>query len=362
VNSESVPRFKVDPFWPKPLPNDWIVGQCSGIAVDEHDNVWVAHRPGSLTQREAGKVQEPAWADCCVPAPPVLQFDPEGNLLQAWGGPSDGQLWPRSEHGIYIDQDGSVWLGSMDEIVLKCAPDGKRLLTVGERTPPPPPGSPPPPRIDPSPTGAIRRAPGSSNDVTRFGLPTDIAVDPDAREAFIADGYGNRRVMVIDSNTGAYKRHWGAYGEKPQDLQLPDYVANETPSRHFRSPVHAVRIGNDGLVYVADRPNNRIQVFRKSGEFVKEALVATWTLAMGSVWDLEFSPDPNQTFLFVPDGTNMKVWILTREDLKVVGSFGHGGRQAGQFEWVHNIAVDSRGNVYTSEVSTGKRVQKFVTA
>lgn len=363
-----VPQFEVDPFWPKPLPNDWIVGQCSGIAVDDRDHVWVVHRPGSLTQREAGKVQNPPWADCCVPAPPVLEFDPNGELVQAWGGrqpaplasvASNGELWPRSEHGIYIDQDRNVWLGSMDEIVLKCAPDGKRLLTLGERAPAAPaqPAGPPP---EPSPTGAIRRAPGHSNDLTRFGAPTDIAVDHDARETFISDGYGNRRIIVVDSETGAYKRHWGAYGLAPDDKQLPDYTAGEPPARSFRSPVHAVRIGNDGLLYVADRPNNRIQVFRKSGEFVKEAFVATWTLAMGSVWDLDFSPDREQTFIYVPDGTNMKVWILTREDLKVVGSFGHGGRQAGQFEWVHNLACDSNGNIYTSEVNTGKRVQKFI--
>jgi hypothetical protein len=355
-----VPQFEVDPFWPKPLPNDWIVGQCSGIAVDDRDHVWVVHRPGSLTEREAGKVQNPPWADCCVPAPPVLEFDPEGNLVQAWGGPSDSELWPRSEHGIYVDQDRNVWLGSMDEIVLKCGPDGKRLLTLGERLPPAPP--PTGPRPDPSPTGAIRRAPGASNDLSRFGLPTDIAVDHDAREAYISDGYGNRRIIVVDSETGAYKRHWGAYGEKPDDSPLPDYVAGEAPARHFRSPVHAVRIGNDGLVYVADRPNNRIQVFRKSGEFVKEAFLGTWTLAMGAVWDIDFSPDREQTFMYVPDGTNMKVWILTREDLQVVGSFGRGGRQAGQFEWVHNLATDRAGNIYTSEVNTGKRVQKFVAA
>ena len=359
-----VPSFQVDPFWPKPLPNDWILGQVSGIAVDERDHVWLVHRPGSLTEREAGAVQNPPWADCCTPAPPVIELDPEGNVVRAWGGSTESEPWPRSEHGIYVDQEGDVWLGSMDEIVLKCAPDGKRLLTLGERAPAPaapPAGSPPPgPRPAPSPTGAIRMPPGNSNDLTRFGAPTDIAVDPDAREAFITDGYRNRRIIVVDSETGAYKRHWGAYGEKPSDEPLVDYVAGEAPIRHFRSPIHAVRIGNDGLLYAADRPNNRIQVFEKSGRFVKEAFMATWTLAMGSVWDIDFSPDPDQTFMYVPDGTNMKVWILTRNDLKVVGQFGRGGRQAGQFEWVHNLACDSKGNIYTSEVNTGKRVQKFI--
>ena len=359
--NDSVPKYTVDPFWPKPLPNNWILGQVSGIAVDANDHVWLVHRPGSLTQREAGQVQNPPWADCCTPAPPVIELDPQGEVMRAWGGAKDGELWPRSEHGIFVDAGGNVWTGSMDEIVLKCSPDGKRLLTLGERSPPPPP-VPPDRRPEPSPTGAIRRASGKSNDLSRFGAPTDIAVDPDAKEAYVSDGYGNRRIIVVDSETGAYKRHWGAYGEKPDDTPMPDYVAGEPPARSFRSPVHAVRIGNDGLVYVADRPNNRIQVFRKSGEFIKEAFLGTWTLAMGAVWDIDFSEDRDQTFMYVPDGTNMRVWILTRDDLKVVGSFGHGGRQAGQFEWVHNLACDSRGNIYTSEVNTGKRVQKFVKA
>jgi hypothetical protein len=356
VNS-SVPVYQVDASWPKPLPNDWILGQVSGIAVDQRDHVWLVHRPGSLTQREAGKVQNPAWADCCVPAPPVIELDPEGNVVRAWGGDGGGDVWPRSEHGIYIDRNDNVWLGSMDEIVVKSTMDGKRLLTLGERLPPGPPVE----RPEASPIGAIRQPPGSnrSNDTSRFGSPTDIYVDMDARETYVSDGYRNRRIIVLDAETGAYKRHWGAYGQRPTEDELPDYTPGEAPARAFRSPMHAVNIDKDGLVYAADRPNNRIQVFRKDGSFVKEAFFATWTLGMGAVWDLDFSPDPDQTFVYVPDGTNMKVWILTRNDLKVVGSFGHGGRQAGQFEWVHNLACDSRGNIYTSEVNTGKRVQKF---
>lgn len=357
--TETVPAYQVDPYWPKPLPNDWIIGQVSGIAVDADDNIWIVHRPGSLTQRETGAAQNPRWADCCIPAPSVLQFDPEGNVLRAWGGKGGPDLWPGSEHGIFIDHEKSVWLGSMNEYVTKNSMDGKRLLTLGEALPPPDPNVPAPERPEPSPTGQIRRLPGASNDLTRFSSPTDIYVDADAGEAFISDGYGNRRLIVVDAQTGAYKRHWGAYGSAPTDDVLPDYVPGQEPYRQFRSPVHAVQIDKDGLVYVADRPNNRIQVFRKDGTFVKEAFLATWTLGMGSVWDFDFSPDPEQTFLFVPDGTNMKVWILTRKDLQGVGSFGHGGRMAGQFDWVHNLACDSKGTIYTSEVNTGKRVQKF---
>ncbi len=343
--NSSVPAYQVDPFWPKPLPNDWILGQVSGVAVDEHDNVWIINRPRTLTEREAGAVQVPPIAECCVPAPSVIQFDPEGNVLRAWGGPDHPERWPGNEHGIYIDADQNVWVasnGREDHVVLKLNMDGVTQLTIGE-------------------WGET----GGSNNTKQMGSSTDICVDPDANEAYISDGYRNRRVIVFDSRTGAYKRHWGAYGERPNDDELPDYdpeTGATAPIRHFRSPMHSVRIGNDGLVYAADRRNNRLQVFRKSGEFVKEAFLAPRTLGMGSVWDIDFSPDKDQEFLFIPDGTNMKVWILSREDLKVVGSFGRGGRQAGQFEWVHNLATDSRGNIFTTEVNTGKRVQRFVRA
>ena len=336
----SVPVFEVDPFWPKPLPEDWILGQCSGVAVDENDHVWMCHRPLTLTAREAGKVQDPPLADCCTPAPSIIEFDPEGNVVNAFGGQGGPDRWPQSEHGMYVDPMGSVWMASNcreDHVVLKFEKSGNLLLTVGE-------------------WGVT----GGSNDTKHLGAPTDVTVDPTTNEAYVSDGYRNRRIIVFDATTGEYRRHWGAYGERPEDEELQPYQPGETPIRHFRSPIHSVRIGVDGLVYTADRVNNRIQVFEKSGQFVREAFLGTWTRAMGAVWDIDFSPDPNQTFIFVPDGTNMKVWILTREDLKVVATFGRGGRQAGQFEWVHNLACDSRGNLYTTEVSTGKRIQKFV--
>ncbi len=338
----SVPAFQVDPYWPKPLPNNWILGQVSGVAVDARDHVWAIHRPRSLTDREAGAVQDPPLSECCVPAPSVIEFDPDGNVVQAWGGPNDAnqERWPQTEHGLFIDSDGNVWntfIGGDDQVVLKSTPDGKRLLTIGE-------------------WGTTK----GSNDPTTLGQPADIAVDPVASEVYVADGYGNRRIVVFDSKTGAYKRHWGAYGERPHDDELPPYDPDGQVVRSFRRPMHAVVIGEDGLVYTADRINNRIQVFQKSGQFVKEEFLATRTLAMGAVWDFAFSVDPGQTHVFVPDGTNQKVWILTREDLKPVGAFGRGGRMAGYFGWVHSIAADSMGNLYTGEVETGKRLQRFV--
>ena len=220
--------------------------------------------------------------------------------------------------------------------MLKFSPEGELLLQIGE-------------------WGVT----GGSDDTAHLGQPADIAVDGTANEVYIADGYGNRRIIVFDATTGEYKRHWGAYGEPPDDGELPAFDPEAEPIHSFRSPMHAVRLSNDGLVYAADRVNNRIQVFQKDGTFVQEGFVAKGTLAMGTVWDIELSRDPDQTYVYVPDGTNQKVWILRRDDLKVMGSFGRGGRQAGQFGWVHNAAMDSAGNIYTSEVETGKRVQKF---
>ncbi len=201
--------------------------------------------------------------------------------------------------------------------------------------------------------------PTGSNDTTNLSGPADIAVDKEANEVYIADGYGNRRIIVFDATSGYYKRHWGAYGELPHNDELPAYNPEDQPLKSFRNPVHAVRISNDNLVYVADRVNNRVQVFNKDGTFVTESFVAKETLGSGAVWDIDLSPDPNQTYMYVAGGMNMKVWILNRSNLEVIGSFGYGGRNAGQFGWVHNVAMDSKGNLYTTEVKPGKRIQKF---
>ncbi|MBI4545874.1 MAG: fumarylacetoacetate hydrolase family protein [Gemmatimonadetes bacterium] len=339
---DRAPVYEVDPFWPRPLPNNWILGQVAGIAVDARDHVWIVHRPASLTPREAGAVQNPPLSECCVPAPPVIEFDPEGNVVRAWGGSGPGYDWPGTEHTIFVDHWGNVWLGGMgreDAHVLKFTAEGGFLLQIGKK-------------------GAT----GGSNDTLNLGRPAGIHVDPATNEVYIADGYRNRRVIVFDAETGAYRRHWGAYGRRPEDVDPGDYDPKAPPAPQFRNPVHAVRVSMDGLVYVADRVSNRIQVFRPSGEFVREAFLARNTRGGtfgGSVWDLAFSPDPAQTYLFVPDGTNQKVWILRRRDLAVLGSFGRGGRNAGYFGWVHNLALDSKANAYTAEVDSYKRVQRF---
>lgn len=334
TTSSDVPQFRVDPFWASELPNNWILGQVSGLAVDNQDHVWIVHRPRTLDARQRGEE-----GMCCVPAPPVIEFDPNGNVVRSWGGPSDSYQWPQSEHGIHVDHQDNVWIGgngSGDAHVLKFTADGEFLLQIGQAG---------------QGTG--------SNDTENLGRPASIEVDPTASEVYIADGYGNRRLIVFDSSTGEYRRHWGAYGEQPDDMDLPAYDPTSEPIRHFRSPVHGIAIANDGLVYVADRTNNRIQVFQKNGQFVTEAFVRPETLGSGSVSGVTLSQDGDQQWLFVPDGTNNVVWIVDRSSLEVVDYFGRLGKNAGQFYRLHNLAIDSRGNLYTTEVNVGQRLQKF---
>jgi len=342
--TSSAPTFAVDPDWPKPLPNKWILGQVSGIAVDADDHVWLIQRPGSLTEDEKGAALDPPVSKCCLPAPPVMEIDADGKLLRAWGGPGKGYDWPCNEHGIYVDAKGFVWVsgnGDNDGQILRFARDGKFVSQIGKPGPQ---------------TG--------SDDVTRLGRPAGMEVDPQTNEVFVADGYNNRRIIVFDAGTGAYKRHWGAYGKPPSDAEkVTQRRATPPPSpppQQFGSPVHCVRLAKDGLVYVCDRLNDRIQVFRRDGTFVKEFFVEPKTAANGSVWDLALSRDPLQRFLHVADGRNNQVLTLLRDTGEAVASLGGPGRSAGAFHWVHDLAIDSHGNLYTGEVDTGKRVQRFV--
>jgi len=343
-----VPKFEVDPFWPKPLPNNWTLGQVGGIAVDERDHVWIIQRPSSLTRGERLAATNPPTAKCCVPAPSVIEFDPEGNVVQAWGAPGQGYDWPKQEHGIRVDHKGFVWFGGNhkdDGFMLKFTRDGKFVKQIGKAGP--------------------RKG---DHDITQLGQPADIWIDPETNEAYIADGYGNHRIIVFDADTGAYKRHWGAYGKTPEvekEVASHDpggasgYDPKAAPFGMFRNPVHCVKIAKDGLVYVCDRVNDRIQVFRKDGTFVREWVYLKDTLGSGSVWDLYLWPDRDQTYLINVDGGNNEFRVVRRSDGEVVGTYGRYGRMAGQFYGVHNVAIDSRGNVFTSEVFEGKRIQRW---
>ncbi len=334
------PRFEVDPLWPRPLPNNWVLGQVIGLAVDARDHVWIVHRANLLGANEAAADQNPPMASCCSKAPPVLEFDPAGNVVGHWGGPAEGYDWPESNHGIFVDHKENVWIGGnvgTDAHVLKFTRGGKFLAQFGRKG-----------------------KSAGSNDMENFGRVAKIFVDARTNEAYIADGYGNRRVVVIDADTGKFKRYWGAYGHKPDDTDIGRYDPMAPPAQQFRTPVHCADLSTDGLVYVCDRPNDRLQVFKADGTFVKEVFIARNTLGDGSTWDVAFSRDPQQKYLYLADGKNEKVYVLLRDTLQILTSFGAGGRQPGQFFAVHSIATDSKGNVFTTETYEGRRVQKFV--
>jgi len=334
---EGVP-FLVDPTWPREMPNDWIMGAVTGVFVDSRDHVWVTHLVETLTPEETAAVQDPPIGTCCVPAPTVVEFDPEGNVVQGWGDPSqDISVYPRNPHGVFVDHNDFVWVGTYrHHRVMKFTRAGELVMTIGE--------------YDVS---------GGSNDTVTLGGPSGIWVDPEDNEVFVSDGYGNRRVVVFDGETGAYLRHWGAYGETPDDeYDFGERSPDGPPPRQF-STVHGLTGSRDGRIYVADRRGNRIQAFDQQGAFLAEKIIAPRTLASGSAFVVVLSPDPEQRWLYLADGTNHKVWILRRSDLEVVGEFGRGGRQVGQFLRPHGMSIDSQGNLYVGEASTGRRVQKF---
>jgi hypothetical protein len=383
AQAPQAPAFEVDPFWPKPLPNRWILGHVMGVAIDSRDHVFIVHRndftgPGAAlnARTEAGSATNPPTGECCAPAPNVLEFDPAGNLVGHWGGPGAAFTWPAVNSGIAVDNAGNVWIGGSggsDSQLLKFSSAGRFLLQVGKA--PAPAEAPAAGRAGGDTAyagvsgagrggrGAAAPAPPplppNSSSTETFGGPAGISFDPGANEAFVADGYRNHRVAVIDANTGAIKRFFGAYGSKPDDAVQPSYNPDGPAAKQF-GVVRCAELANDGMLYVCDRTNDRIQVFRKDGTFVKERRIAPKTRGAGSVWDIAFSRDPQQRYLYIADGQNMKVWVLDRQSLEVLTSFGDGGRQPGQFYAVHSIATDSKGNVYTAESLEGKRVQKFV--
>lgn len=334
------PTFDVDPFWPQPLPNHWVMGSVIGVGVDARDHVFIVHRQQTLNARtEVIPGLTPASGECCIAAPPVLEFAPDGKLVNAWGGPGEGYTWPESNHGIAIDHKDNVWIGGNgngDSHILKFTHEGKLLQQIG-----------------------IPGKGANSSAMDHFGRVAKISFDAAANEAYVSDGYSNKRVAVLDMNTGAIKRFWGAYGNKPDDTNLGPYNPEAPLAQQFRNPVHCAEPSDDGLVYVCDRPNDRIQVFQKDGKFVKEVRIAPKTLGDGSVWDIAFSKDKAQKYIYLADGKNEKVYVIDRQSLEILTSFGDAGRQPGQFFAVHSIATDSKGNIYTTETYEGKRLQKF---
>lgn len=418
-NTGKMPGFRVDPEWPRPLPHHWLLGQIGGLYVDRHDHIWVYNRPRTMTNEEAGlegpipgavdAKRQPVdglgqarpygpIADCCKAAPSVLEFDVEGKLLRAWGGPADpgfiggkckpsaGCIWPSSEHGIYIDDRDNVWLSGNsaaadhagspwatnksggDGFVLKFDMDGNFKMRIG--------GTPSGPNSN--------DMHGGVNGTPLLYQSADMVVDSATNRMYIADGYGDRRVLIVDAQTGQYIGHFGAYGNNPVDdaaaktagSWIEDYTTGKRKPAFFRNPVHCVKIAGDGRLYVCDRGNDRIQVFDTHDPalgkpcsnpggaagncgFLAEQFVSPHTNIIGTAVSMAFSTDAAQSCLYIGDNANMTIYILNRGNLEELGRLGRSGRMAGEFHWLHQVSVDSKGNIYTGEVDTGKRIQKF---
>jgi hypothetical protein len=350
VQAQDQPRYRLDGNWPKPLPVQWTIMGVTGMFVDKDDHIWVLNRPRDLDKTMNFATLNPPTSECCVPPPAVLEFNIEGDLLRSWGGPDYAPGWPVSEHTILVDKKGNVWLGGAKsgDTLLKFTADGKFISDFGHRGP------------------AVERDNEQKQDNQQTALllrgVAAAELDEDAHELYIADGYLNKRVIVYDSDTAAFKRGWGAYGiplDQIDNDALPPRAPGASAAKQFRQPVHCVRISKDGLVYVCDRGGDRIQVFTKQGKFLKEFPVAN-NSGSNTVGSISFSPDPQQKYLFVADMMDSAVWILNRNDGTVAGKIGHAGHLPGQFHALHLATVDSQGNLYTGEVSTGERIQKFV--
>ena len=362
---DNVPTFEVDAFWPMPLDYPNILGPVSGVTVADDGNILIVTRQDGFDGRTETNVLN-ATGTCCRPTQAVLEYAPDGSLVREWGGADMGYPWPGRPHAIAVDPDGNVWIGggvtaaaggfrgrggrgggrgggagaaprppNVDSHILKFSRTGEHLMTIGE-------------------TGQA----ANSMSTNSFGGAAGFSFDEGANEVFVADGYANHRVAVLDMDSGELIRSWGAYGNSPDDSDLGPYDPGAAPSQQFRT-VTCAELSNDGLLYVCDRGNNRIQVFETDGTFVSEVIIAPATLGSGSVWDIAFSPDRGQQFLYVADGMNERVHILDRETLEFRTSFGVGGRYPGHFRELGSVAVDEDGNVYTAENGQGRRVQKF---
>ena len=343
AQAPSMPVFQVDPSWPK-LPNNWVLGVTSAVATDSRDHVWILHRPRSVAENLRAQA-----------APPVLEFDANGAFVRAWGG-ADVPGWPVTEHGIAVDHKNNIWIGGSgigDDNILKFTLEGKYVSQIGGRT----------------------QSKGNADRVN-VNRSADVFVYPKTNELFVADGYGNRRVIVFDADTGAFKRMWAAFGNPPDSAPpagapgaagggggrqaAPPFPTEGPGSQEFSNPVHAIKISNDGLVYVADRGNRRVQVFTPEGKYLTQVFINRAIPSGGTAAGVGFSPDPQQQFLYVSDLSNHHMAVLDRKSLQVLYQFGMRGTAPGDFQAPHHMAVDSKGNLYTAEVNPGNRAQKFI--
>ncbi len=337
-----VPVFTVDASWPQ-VPNNWVLGEATSISVDKQDHIWVLHVPQSIPEAQRANA-----------APPVLEFDQSGKLLASWGAPADGSPWPGREHGIFVDDNNFVWIGGRagwpkptaagvsDDMILKYTTAGKFVMQIG------------------------RSGQSKGNlDTENVHQATDVFVDTRAKEVYAADGYGNKRIIVFDSETGKFKRMWGAFGNPPPAT----FAANAAGPQPQTTPdgppefglPHAIKVSSDGTVYLADRINNRVQLFTREGKFVKQVrLTNEGSTVVPVPAGFAFSPDARQQYLYVVDSGPMRVVIFERATMTQIGVVGMKGKAPGEFDIVHHMAADSKGNLYTGEIVNNRRVQRFV--
>jgi hypothetical protein len=339
-----VPKFEAEASWAK-LPSKWVWGQVSSVSIDEQGNAWVLQRPSTVRANQKS-----------MAAPPVLVFDQDGNFVRGWGGLGEGYDWPETEHGIYVDPKGFVWLGGngkTDHHLVKFTRDGKFVMQIGRK-------------------GQSK----GNNDTQNVNMAADTFVHAPTNELFVADGYGNRRIIVFDADTGAFKRMWGAFGNTPRDnvpaaakvpenQRIPAMEETGPGPDQFVPPVHAVRVSNDGLVYVSDRGGKRVQVFSLDGKYQTQVFIDRYCEAPHcgngqTVASTAFSHDPEQRFLYVASRSPARIWVLDRRTLEPLDSFGRPGIGPGEFYVLHHMNVDARGNLYVTEVQDGKRLQRFV--
>ncbi len=339
ASAQDAPRFRAEPNWPK-IPNNWQFGQVASVSVDAQDHVWVLQRPGTLPPEEKARA-----------APPVIEFDAAGNFIQAWGGPGDGYDWPSSEHGVFVDHKGFVWIGGNgenDHQILKFTKDGEFVMQIGR----------------------AGQSKGNA-DTTNLNRPADAFVHEPTNELFVADGYGNRRIIVFDADSGRFQRMWGAFGNAPTDAppNPADADADPNGAPQFVQPVHAARVSQDGHVYVSDRGGKRVQVFSLDGEYISQVFIGRECKVPGcgngtTAASTAFSTDPEQRFLYVGNRSQAKVMVFERESLELLHTFGQWGSAPGEFGTLHHMAADSKGNLYVTEVTPlrpeNRRVQKFV--
>jgi hypothetical protein len=354
-----MPKMRVDPAWPQPMPNGWTLGQVASAASDpQTGHIWIIQRPRTVRPWEK-------------PAPPVMEFDEAGKYVQGWGGPENakGYTWPRTEHGIYIDYKGFVWVGGSgnDDQIMKFTKNGTFVLQIGHPRPK-----------------------KSNQDTDQFWKPTDVFVYQPTNELFVSDGYGNKRVIVFDADTGAYKRMWGAFGKPPLDSDTPsgggeeggavktvdpkripakDLPATDQGSAQFDT-VHGIKLSKDGMVYVADRGGKRVQVFTIDGKYINQVFVDRFCESPGGTnlmcgngqtsASVALSGDREQRFLYVASRSPSRVVVFDRKTLTYLTEFGQMGVRPGEFYGLHHMTTDEKGNLYTSEVEDGRRVQKFV--